>query len=92
MTRPHGATEPSVRARVYTIVVGIAGPARTPTDAGPDTPLHEDGFWLDSVETLEVVMACEEEFGVVFDWERELSADAVRTSGRLAEVVASKLG
>jgi hypothetical protein len=51
--------EISVLERVQALVVGIAGPDRTPPDAGPDTPLIHGGFWLDSVSLLELIIACE---------------------------------
>jgi acyl carrier protein len=85
-------SDQSALARVCAIVIRIAGPGRTPPGAGPDTPLHEGGFWLDSVETLEVIIACEEEFDMVFDWERELTPQSVHTPRCLAGAVASKLG
>jgi hypothetical protein len=43
---------------VQAIVAEIAGAHRTPSDAGPETPLGEDGFWLDSIDVLEVILAC----------------------------------
>lgn len=74
-------------ARVQAIVTGIAGPAQTPPDAGPDTPLGTDGFWLDSITTLEVILACEEEFGVTLDWEADLTPTALSTIRSFAEAV-----
>src|SRR5262249_14369908 len=56
-------TNDSIVERVHAIVNQIAGPGRTPDDAGPDTPLGESGYWLDSVDVLEVLVACEHEFG-----------------------------
>ena len=79
-------TETAVIERVQALVIGIAGPDRTPPAVGPDTPLVHGGFWLDSVSLLEVVIACEVEFGVVFDSATDLTADAfdsVRSLGRL---------
>jgi len=70
--------------RVLRIVAGIAGESRAPVDAGPDTPLAEGGFWLDSTALLEVLVACEEEFDVIFDPDTDLSSDALRTAGSLA--------
>jgi acyl carrier protein len=57
---------------VQVIVHRVAGPSRTPADAGPDTRLA-DGFWLDSMEMLEVVIACEQHFGIVFEEGRDLT-------------------
>ena len=80
--------DPIVR-RVQAIVAGVAGP-RAPVDATADTPLGEDGFWLDSIATLELIVACEEEFGVVFDGHSELTDAALRTVRSLAELIRSK--
>jgi acyl carrier protein len=76
--------------RVQSIVHAIAGPDRTPDDAGPDTPLGEEGYWLDSIDVLEVILACEREFGVVFESGAELSADTLLSPRRLAALIASK--
>ena len=71
-------------------VVGrIAGPSRTPPDPGPETRLGEE-YWLDSVELLEVLVACENEFGIVFDDVRDLEAGALDTLGTLTNLIRSK--
>jgi acyl carrier protein len=59
----------------------VAGPSRTPPDSGPQTPLSGAGLRLDSVELLEVVVACECEFGIMFDATRDL-ADRTSPSDR----------
>lgn len=75
-------SEPSL-ARVQAIVARVAGPHRTPNDAGPDTPLGEGGFWLDSVDLLETLIACEAEFGAVFNPETDLNGDGLGTVNML---------
>jgi acyl carrier protein len=75
--------------RVQAVVARIAGPSRTPRDAGPDTPLGEGGYWLDSVDLLEVIVACEKEFGL-FDDERDLTTEGLGTARNLAEVIRRK--
>ena len=77
--------------RVIALASRVAGPERTPRDAGSDTPLAEAGFWLDSVGLLELVVACEAEFKVAFDPERDLTVDALATVGSLAVVIERKL-
>ncbi len=79
-----------VLERVQRVVVKTAGAARTPPDAGPDTPLGEAGFWLDSVDLVEVVVACESEFGVTFEGETDLTAESLRTVRSLAAMIRSK--
>ena len=73
------------------IVARVAGPTRAPAgDMGAETPLTEGGWWLDSVELLEVIVACETEFGITFEPARDLPDDALRTLGTLAAVIQTK--
>jgi acyl carrier protein len=80
----------SVLERVQQIIVRIAGAARTPAGAGPDTPLGEGGFWLDSVDFVEVVIACEAEFSVTFAGELDLTPETLRSSRTLGDLILSK--
>jgi acyl carrier protein len=82
----------SVVDRVLDIVVQVAGPARTPPGAGPDTPLGEGGFWLDSLDLVEVAVACELEFQLIFEGETDLTRDALATARSLAALLAGKGG
>jgi acyl carrier protein len=77
--------------RVQRVVARTAGAARTPADAGPDTPLGEAGFWLDSVEVVEVIVACEGEFGLAFEGDRDLTPESLRTVRSLAAMIRSKV-
>jgi acyl carrier protein len=76
--------------RVQAIVAAIAGPERTPDGAGPDTPLGDTGYWLDSVDVLEVILACEREFGTVFEAGADLTADTLSSPRGLADLIRSK--
>jgi len=76
--------------RVQAIVALIAGPHQSPPDAGPDTPLGEGGFWLDSVSLLEVIIACETEFETVFDPEADLTEESLRTVRSLFRLIQTK--
>jgi len=80
--------EPSVVDRVLKIVAAVAGPSRTPADAGADTPLCDAGFWLDSLALLELVMACEAEFEFDFDPGTEIAQAKRATVGSLAAIIA----
>jgi acyl carrier protein len=80
-------TADAILARVEAIVAAVAGPLRQPDAAGPDTPLGESGFWLDSVDLLEIVLACEREFDVVFDPDRV--AGSLGTARTLADLIRS---
>lgn len=73
------------------VIERIAGRDRTPASCGPDTPIG-DGQWLDSVELLEVVVACETEFGIVFDETGDLASGTFDTLGTLTEMIRAKLG
>jgi acyl carrier protein len=77
-------------ARVQAVVAGVAGPGRTPPDAGPDTPLGQAGFWLDSVDLVEVVVAAEEAFDVCFEGEADLTPETLHSVRTLADLIASK--
>ena len=71
------------------IVERIAGAGRTPPDIGPETPLG-DGFWLDSVELLEVIVACEQAFGIAFDEANDIESGGLATLGALANLIRGK--
>jgi len=83
-------TDPILR-RVLAIVSRVAGPGRTPPDAGPETGLGEQGYWLDSVDMLEVVIACEHEFGVVLTDPADLTGKSLTSVRTLAELIERKL-
>jgi acyl carrier protein len=74
---------------VGAIVARIAGPSRTPVDLGPDTPLG-NGLWLDSIELLEVIVACELEFGIAFDESVDLASGGLETLGALVSLVRAR--
>jgi len=78
--------------RVQAIVTRIAGPDRIPRDAGPDTPLRDGGYWLDSVDLLETMIACETEFEVAFDPEVDFSDRTLGTVATLFRLIQAKRG
>ncbi len=71
------------------IVERVAGPSRAPADAGADTRLTE-GYWLDSIELLEVLIACETQFGIVLDEQRDLDDGVFETLGSLTTMIRTK--
>ena len=83
-------SEPSVVERVLRIVIGVAGPMRTPAGAGPDTPLCDGGFWLDSIGLLETVLACEAEFDIDFDPSTEIARTRESTIRSLAAMIEAR--
>ncbi len=80
-------TDDLILERVKTIVARIAGPARTPEHVSGDTALGENGLWLDSLDLFEVILACEEEFGVRLGSDADTVAEALRTVRGLAELI-----
>jgi acyl carrier protein len=83
-------TAPSILEKVLAIVGAVAGSGRTPPDAGPETPLAQDGYWLESVELLEVLVACEETFNFDFDPDMDVTEETLRSVGTLADVIERK--
>ena len=77
-------------AAIRALVERVAGPSRTPPGGGPETQLSGAGFWLDSIELLEVVVACEGEFGITFDATRDFTGAALETLGSLTDLIRSK--
>ena len=75
---------------IRALVERVAGPSRTPAHAGPETRLTE-GYWLDSVELLELLIACEAAFGIAFHDTRDFDAGALDTLGTFTHLVRSKL-
>jgi acyl carrier protein len=83
------STDPTIE-RVQATVARVAGAQSSPPDAGPDTPLADGGFWLDSLRLLETIIACEEEFGVVFDPETDFTDRTLKTVRTLFEMIQAK--
>jgi acyl carrier protein len=77
--------------RVRALVGRLAGPERTPASIGPETPLSDGGFHLDSVELLEVMLACEGELGMTFDSDPTATVHALQTLGTLTSAVRARL-
>ena len=80
-----------VLARVLAILSSVAGADRVPQGAGAHTPLGEKGYWLDSLDMLEVILACEHEFPIILADADELTEEALATVGSLAALIARKL-
>lgn len=74
-------------ARLIDILTRIAGPDRTPDAVGPETSLSEGGFWLDSADLLEAVLACEEAFSVRLEPPGIFAAPSALTVGRLMDAI-----
>ena len=75
---------------IRALVERVVGASRMPPASGPETQLSGTGFWLDSIELLEVIVACEAEFEITFDATRDLTGAALETLGTLTELIRSK--
>lgn len=80
---------PTVEA-VHAVVMQIAGAHRIPPNAGPDTPLKDGGFWLDSASLLEVIIACEAAFGVALEPETDFTDQALATPRALHALIQAR--
>jgi acyl carrier protein len=76
--------------RVLRLVARQAGPDRTPAVIGPETPLGEGGFHLDSVELLEVMLACESEMQIAFDGDPTANVRALHSLGTLTSAIRAR--
>jgi len=74
--------------RLVAILADVAGPDRTPEPIEASTQLSEGGFWLDSADLLEVVLACEEAFAVSLD-PAALARGSELTVGGLLHAIAA---
>ncbi len=82
-------TQDQLLTKIRAVIEQVAGADRTPAGCTADTPLG-DGFWLDSVELVEVLVACELEFGIVLDDAASVDEGAFGTLGSLAELIRSR--
>ena len=78
---------PDEMSRLVSILEEVAGPDRTPIRVGPETSINEGGFWLDSADLLEVVLACEEAFSVDIDPSTVVADGSALTVARLMNAV-----
>ena len=76
-------------ARLVEILTEVAGPDRTPERVSAETALNEGGFWLDSADLLEVLLACEATFSVTLDPTTILPEGSSLTVARLMRALDS---
>ena len=76
--------KPEVTLAAVVATIGrVVGEGRIPTDSGPDLALANGGLWLGSLELVEIIVACEESFGIFLDPEVDLTPQTLRTVGHL---------
>jgi len=78
--------------KLRTILVQVIGAGRVPPNLGADMALGDGGLWLDSVDLLQVVLACEAEFGITFEPAEDLVGEGLRTLGTLALAIRRRSG
>jgi acyl carrier protein len=83
--------EGMVLDRIRAAVIRVIGTTRIPADVDAATPLAEEGLWLDSVELLQVVLACEAQFEITFKPAEDLVGDTLKTLGTLADVIRRRM-
>jgi acyl carrier protein len=54
--------------------------------------MGSNGFWFDSIDFLDAVLACEQAFGITFDPETDFDGSRLRTVGDLIELVRERGG
>lgn len=77
-------------ARLLDIVVQISGPSRVPPDPEASTPLWGGGFWLDSIDLLDLMLACDAAFGPVFASAPRSVMAGIKTVGDLVAIIEAR--
>ena len=90
MSRDRAPSTDSILARVLDILAEIAGPNRRPPDPGTCTPLWGGGFWLDSIDLLDLMFACDAAFGSIFESAPRSVMAEIRTVGDLVAVIEAR--
>lgn len=78
-----GLIEPISVARVLAAIEQVVGPGRVPPGSDGELALSNGGLWLGSLELVEIIVACENAFGVALDPEKDLTPETLRTAGNL---------
>jgi len=78
--------------RVWRALAGIVGAERVPAEQRADVPLGSNGFWLDSIDFMDAILACEEVFGICFNLETDFDTSRLRTVGDLVTLVRDRGG
>lgn len=84
--------EDSILPRVWATLVAVAGADRVTGEPRADCPLGSNGFWLDSIDLMDAIIACEEAFGITFALDTDFDASRVRTVGDLVSLVKARGG
>jgi hypothetical protein len=77
---------------VWAALVSVAGADRVTGEPGADCPLGPNGFWLDSIDLMDAIIACEDAFGITFALDTDFDASRLRTVGDLVNLVRERGG
>jgi hypothetical protein len=77
---------------VWKALADVAGAGRVPAAASAACPLGPNGFWFDSIDLMDAILACEEVFGIRFEPETDFDAARLRTVGDLVQLVRDRGG
>lgn len=81
-----------VLLRVWKTLADLVGPERAPDGPSAACPLGPGGFWLDSIDFFDAVLACEDAFGITLELETDFDTSQLRTVGDLVALVRNRGG
>jgi len=78
--------------RVWEVLARVAGAERAPAVPSAACPLGLNGFWFDSIDYVDAILACEDTFGITFELEADFDSATLRTVGDLVKLVRERGG
>ncbi len=79
-----------IKARIKKVLINKMLQGVNPEDIGDDTPLIEFGVGTDSVATLELTVALEEEFHINID-ESEINPELIKDINTIADYISKRM-
>lgn len=79
-------------ARVWETLAAVAGRDRVSSGPSAACPLGRGGFWFDSIDLLDAILACEKAFDIAFEIDTDFDASRLRTVGDLVSLVRDRGG
>lgn len=79
-----------IKARIKKVLINKMLQGVNPEDIGDDTPLIEFGVGADSVATLELTVALEEEFHINID-ESEINPELIKDINTIADYISKRM-
>jgi acyl carrier protein len=78
--------------RVWKTLAEVARADRVPREPSAACPLGVNGFWFDSIDFMDAILACEDAFGITFDLETDFDASRLCTVADLVRLVRERGG